>query len=254
MADYFSSLPRDLVVKIFSHLGTPKDVILCSYLSHDLAEAANEPELWHELAQTKYGTEVAEATIRSYNGDWKEMLKDDNRRGGAMPTVNVFKPCFWQYNDNDEFYCCIITALQWSRIPGVLRVYFDARGESDLRTPMSSSIRIRSEDGSSMETFRPITFGSYIVRPNHYKGFLTFRDVLFRRNATYHFCYANLIHGGADYESIPIMTGKLDMALFDSYTLEGDLVRKKETKEAELTRWQKVLPDDFLFRRPDWWV
>ena len=248
-----NTLPRDLVLKILARLGSPQDILLCSTLSHFFAEIANEPELWHELATNKYGENVAEATIRLYYEDWKEMMKDDNRLG-ALPTSLCHKPCRWKHNDERRFYCCIITALQWDREVGGLRVYFDVRGEPDLRHPLRSSICIRSTDGNTVETFRPVTWEEDASNTvGHYKGYLVFPQGRFEKDGVYNFCYANLIHGGADYESIPILNGKLNKSLFDHYTL-NEFLFENETSESELNRWKQVLPNNFLQRRPDWWV
>lgn len=264
MADRFSVLPREVVVKVLSHIGTPQEVVKCSYLSHEWREATNEEELWHELAQVKYGTHVAEATIHLYQGNWKGMLMDDNKQG-AFPTIHMEKPCMWRYNDDADyqqtvfqreglFYGCIITALQWDRVLGMLLVYIDARGESDLRHVMTSSFRYESEDGASAQMFRPRIWSNSIQEtPGHYKGCMAFDQEGFRHEGRYDFCYANLIHGRADYESIPVLTSSLEMTNLSHYTLSGDLFQN-ETRQDELARWNKVLPEGFLEKRPEWWV
>jgi len=263
MAD-FTFLPRDVVVKIFSHLGTPQEVVKCSYLSHDIGHATNEPELWHELAQIKYGKEIADATSHFYEEDWNAMLKDDNCRG-ALPTLNLFQPCFWRFNNDHDFqqqvigqdglfYCCIITRIQWDRANSIVRVNFDARGETDLRHPVRSSLSIRSVDGDSVHSFASARVELSVQQDGHYKGYFLFPQEYFKRNEAYHFCYANMFHEGGDYESIAILTRNLARTAFDHYTLANDQLFENETKEVELARWNQVLPDGFLERRPDWWV
>lgn len=263
MAD-FSSIPRDLVVKILSHLGTTEEVIKCSYLSHELQGVTNEPALWQELANIKYGEAITNATIDLYQGDWKEMLMDDNRRG-AIPTLVTYKPCLWKYNNSPWtqwrmyrrsglFYCCIITGIQWNRAENRIRVYFDARGEHDLRQARMSSIRVSSEDGSSLSTFRSIDEKLFVQREGHYKGYLDFPQLDLDQEDVCNFCYANMLQNRADYEAIPLIEGKLNANMFDRYTLKDETLFENETHETEMARWQKVLPEGFLDKRPEWWV
>lgn len=252
-------LPRDLLVKIFSHLGTPRDVVICSAICRLFADAASEPELWHEVAAHKYGTVVAERTIHLYEGNWKSLVKDDNKRG-ALPTLAFSKPCFWLYNNerrslpwgrDSEFYCCILTGIQWDRYNGKLRVYLDARGETDLRHPRGSSICILS--GDHMESFRAESWREDEGKNGHYKGSLVFGGTIFsREEETFNFCYANLLHSTGDYESIVLLTGSLDSFGFDHYTLDASLF-ERDTPEVELARWDGVVPKEVVHRR-GWWV
>jgi F-box-like len=249
-------LPRDLLVKIFSHLGTPRDVVICSAVCRLFADAASEPELWHEVAAHKYGAVVADRTIHLYEGNWNGMVKDDNKRG-ALPTLTFSKPCFWLYNGNNRwqdtpFYCCIVTGIKWDRHNGKLRVYLDARGETDLRDPRGSSICMHGDD--QMGSFWAESWREDEGKSGHYKGCLVFDGAIFsREEETFNFCYANLHHSTGDYESIVLLTGTLDSFGFDHYTLDSSLF-ESDTPEVELARWKGVAPERVLQHRRGWWV
>lgn len=191
------------------------------------------------------------------------MMVDDNKQG-ALPTIHMAKPCMWRFNNDADyqrmafereglFYGCIIMALQWNRAEEILRVYIDARGESDLRHPVSSSIRTASEDGASAKTFRPGALISIHNGRGHYKGYLAFNQRHFQHDGRYKFCYANLFHTDGDYETIPVLASSLGKVTFDHYTLNETLF-ENETIQDEVARWNKVLPEGFLDRRAEWWT
>jgi hypothetical protein len=265
MTGAFSVLPHEVVVKILSHLGTPQEVVKCSYLSHHFQQVTNEEQLWNELAERKYGVRVAEATIHFYEGSWKAMLMDDNERG-ALPTSKVFKPCMWQYNDDADFqqrhfqreglfYGCIITALQWDRLYGMLRIYIDVRSEPNLNaSDLSFSSMLRPRAPFPWSQLECIPASGVIMqpqRPGHFKGYLEFAQRHFQMDTTYDFCLAS--HRG-NFDSIPILTRSLEETDFDYYTLRHEILSENETREDELARWNKVLPEGFLERRPEWWA
>lgn len=253
MADFSSLLPRDILVKIFTHLGTSKDVILCSYLSHEIHQVTNEPELWHEIATIKYGMHVANASIHLYQGDYKSMLKDDNRRG-ACPTVDLLcKPCFSRLNDDSTFYCCIITAIQWDRVDETFKVYFDARGESDLGRASHSAIRVVRDDYLVGGTVHNVNLS--IETNGHQKGYFVVSEEYVDRIRIFSFCYSDLTFSPfANYETITVCTGTLDSLPYEYYTIRGSSVFENDTEKSDVARWKKVLPGGFLEKRPDWWV
>ena len=243
-------LPRDLIVKVFSHLGTPRDLAICSAVCRLFADVASEPELWHELAVHKYGTIVADKTIYLYEGNWKNMLKDDNKRG-ALPTLTFSKPCFrWDGEENrgiadNRFDCCIVTGVQWDRQNGKVRVYLDARGETDLSHPRKSALLVAARETGNVRQYKPESWLEDVGKNGHYKGCLVFDAALLARGHC-GFCYYYV------YWPVGLLGGTLDSIRFDHYTLDGSLF-ESDTPEIELARWEGVAPERVLLR-PDWWV
>ena len=285
-------LPRDLLLKLFSHLGTPRDLVICSAVCQLFADAASEPELWHEVAVHKYGTIVADSTIHLYEGNWKNMVKDDNKRG-ALPTLTFSRPSFRRYDEenrgiDNRFDCCIVTGVQWDRQNGKVRVYLDARGETDLSHPRESALFIPGdgeslvqdnegwlEDVGTNDTdlshirdsnilitghdhiahswllTRPECWREDVGKNGHFKGCLVFDEFYFKLGAS-KLCYECDFSDSDNYEPVVLLPGTLDSSHFDRYTLDDSLF-ESDAPEVELARWEGVAPERVLLR-PGWWV
>lgn len=213
----------------------------------------HHPYLWQALAERKYGQRIVQATVKVYeeeeeeentvgsfgkrkiprnNNPYYNMLRDDNIRGGVLPTL--YYPniccCYYKRNRTDYFFACIVTCVKWDRAHDTLQVHVDARGESDLRRPETSGLwlestrtgkaglGIRRVQGfpctqfiNCLRTTAPSNNNdrTTIVR-GHYKGVLIFNlanDMLTQDgvpgDSKYYFCYANGHHRSYhDYEDV----------------------------------------------------
>lgn len=277
-------LPKEILFHVFSILGSVKDIEACAGVSRLFRAVANEPALWKELADRKYSARVSEATVHLYGDDasYKAMMKDDNARG-AFPTLHKVLKCAYRYNRSNYFFCCLITCIKWNRGDKKIRLYIDARGESDLREPWTSWVFKKRDPYSHHrrhrgqralpEMFNPLQDGeetrcryqsllSAESLPGHYKGFLVVDEDFFDEAATYEFCYANRNNGFADYQRVELFKIKEGGSLADvfttqdgtEYTLANESPFQNDDQEGvERQRWQPHVPAAVM-NRPGWWV
>lgn len=259
----FDLLPSELLVNIMSHVGIESSQTSCMYVSQYFKDVASEPGLWKEACIQKYGTTLADSTIHLYDGCWKDMLLDDNRRG-SVPARLLTVPCQWKNNQNEKvqrnmlrdrgnpsFYCCIVTAIQWDRTNRQVRLYMDIRGEIDLPHPLTSTIKVVAK-GSPLVTVSPVHWRG-MQSPGHYKGYLTFEDGQFQSDGIYytHFRYAAQAGPLHKYETAPLLSANLQSTTFNHYTaLNESRLFENESREDEKDRWRCILPEWFWQCRP----
>jgi hypothetical protein len=234
-----TALPAEVLESVLIYtVQTPRDLAACALTCKAFSQAASCPTLlWRVRAVHRYGLEVAEASETLYDSNWKALVADDNRKG-ALPTLLDHKPCNYRWNRAHQFYCCLIVAIKWNRLMGEIRIYLDARGETDLRPPDGSSVRMENED-EGVESQMTVQ-GQWVSelsqeesRPGHYKGYLAFPHFAFMSPGIYKFCYANFFHGMADYQSITIMNVPSTGGLADAFIM-SDRVSTAE-RQARLT-------------------
>jgi hypothetical protein len=256
-----AALPAEVLEGVLVYaVQTIRDHAACALTCKAFSRAAFCPRvLWRAIAVNRYGLEVAKASETLYDSDWEALVADDDKKG-ALPTLLDLKSCSYRANQPQYFFCCLIVAIKWNRLMGQIRIYLDARGESDMRPPDGSSVRMEyeGEGVASQITIR----GQWVselsqeeTHPGHYKGYLAFNQNAFMAPGTYMFCYANLFHTMADYQSITIMdvpsTGGLADAFISSSSLANAKRRArstystsaspfdKDTPESEHARWEK---------------
>jgi hypothetical protein len=69
-------------------------------------------------------------------------VADDNAVNASLYLPFSDLASEWKTNRRDHYYECQLLGLQWRRSDHAFRLYFDVRGEADLRNPMQSSIGI----------------------------------------------------------------------------------------------------------------
>lgn len=235
-------LPEELLSATISFLAKPKDVGSCIQVSKQFQSASDSDMVWETIAHTIYGQELASSTLDLYDGNWKTMVADDNRKG-ALPTLDTAKTCEWKLNgmsthlNRASYYYCIISCIKWDRQNKVIRVYIDVRGEQDLRSPNESSIRLIDDDGCA---FRE-SIGTFVSElgdeeerhhhHGHYKGVLLFQeadfdpsmdDQLKEMSGRCTFCYANRMQGSwaVDYKRVEIFKFSPAFTLADAFKNE----------------------------------
>jgi F-box-like len=262
-----NELPSDILHKVFTFLIEPNDLEACSNVNRCWNEIANSIDLWRLIAILKYGEDVTDNTIHFYNNDnknsnkninnnhnnWKDLLFDDNSKG-ALRVLTIDRPCYWRANGMWNMnYCCIVQSIFWHRNCGIY-LSIDARGETDLRHPSTSSISL--QNASYM---LPTEWINILPDPpslGHFQGLLFYpiRDD-YDINCNINFSYACETHY-LDYNIIPLLQGDLDTIKWDGYITRDDMIHtimnsQNDVKE-ERKQWEKVFPLEIL-NRPGWW-
>lgn len=155
-------LPKEILLHVFSYLETAQEIQKCALVSKFYQNTASEPALWRGLADQKYSSRVVEETIQCYyDGNYKSMVVDDNKRG-ALPTLDFLlkgpplttttKCSSYRYNTSRYFFSCLLTCIRYDLESNKLQLFIDARGERDLREPWSSGIWRHQGAGSTINT------------------------------------------------------------------------------------------------------
>jgi hypothetical protein len=277
------AFPAELLESVLLYtVQTPRDLVTCALICKAFAKAAYCTNiLWRAIAVHRYGLEVAEASETLYcciyDNDWKFLVTDNNMKG-ALPTLSDPKPCYYSANRTHYFFCCLIVAVKWNRSKDQIRIYIDARGESDLPPPYRSSIHVKG-GYKAFDESEMAARGQWVSelseeesRPGHYKGYLAFPPNTFMAAGTYMFCYDDrLFHHDDDrlptmeeYGSVPIMTiparGELaDAFISNSRAANTEMQARqtystraspfaKDTPEIEHARWKKWVSKETLER------
>ena len=272
------ALSQGVLSTILSFLEKPKDVADCAVISKQFYIASDSDIIWKAMAKSIYGDELAYETLHKYDGNWKAMLIDDNRLG-ACPTLFNFKTSAWKHNgiathlNNSSHYYCTIPCIKWDRKNKIIRVYIDARGEMDLRAPVRSGIRLRSNDGCSQKDTSGQRFVSELKEETagHYKGFICYPEIIVdpsvhdvSNNTTGKctFCYANLMQGSwADYEPVELFSFQPNTSMKDVFSNKNGKITYTSYKSPfvdeteEENRWRFLTPSLRKRKRPNvWWV
>lgn len=268
-------LPVEILIRVFSQLGSTSDILAAAHVCKDFHTASQEESLWQEMADRKYGHAVSTATLPLYNGSYRAMIQDDNKRG-AFPTIHGLWKSEYKFNQNFYFFCCLITCIRWNRCTRELQLYLDVRGEEDLRQPWTSTIwigdlaliqhphvfRLRHQVQAIMEA-SCLSFQSSLMseHPGHFKGVLTFHEDFFLTPNHYMFCYANANMNFSDYAHVKLFEIQPGQTLLHAwksmprfeYTTEAFSPFADDSPQTERDRWIPHLPEEVL-DRPNWWV
>ncbi|KAG1660044.1 hypothetical protein FOA52_010029 [Chlamydomonas sp. UWO 241] len=195
-------LPLSVLSLILCNHLDVSDLIATVLVCRDWAQAALNEYVWRDVALARYPASSVQAD-KHYGGSYRMLVLDDNRRG-ATPTLPLLAECNWRANYLWSFYRCKVSSVEWQWTEGgrQLCLFFDARGEVDLRHPAESSlavVKLAPPAGSSSaaaaaplqgseipspggspsfeavhEARRPARYKLFARRPGHYKGCLTF--------------------------------------------------------------------------------
>lgn len=261
--------PQDVLERVFLFLGHPEEIVRCGEVCSSFYKAATAPHVWQELAHLRFGKELAEQSLSLYRGSWKELVKDDNKRG-ALPTLSQQQVCMYKYNRPEYFFCCIVKCVKWDRVAGQIQVHIDVRGETDLRRPIDSSSVVRNQSGRVMQAL-PLARFDQAVRfdphqpgtRRHCKGCLIFPAPSMA--GTYIFCYANRAYAHAnrpDYIPIPLFDISPEGGLKEAFQLGDDSKTyytsnlspfADDTPQVERARWEAVVPAEVMNRQHTWY-
>lgn len=275
-----TSLPNEVQIRVLSLLVTLADLSRISRVSKSLHQLVQKsPSLWEEIAERKYGRDVAQRTASHYGGNWKNMLRDDNRNGALLAVTRTAVPSkMWKsnyiHNSDGYYFCCLMGGLKYDRLKNMLYLYLDVRGELDLRHPATSHMVWKPRSAGTFHarrvTRRVETYVSLIEteRPGHYKGVVgihlgSFSDTTaIDEPGTWEFLFANRHPPSSDYE--PIILFDLDRGQSIESTIPtlqgfhyslrlGDEEHPftDDTEEIERRRWQSHAPQRVLER---WWA
>jgi F-box-like len=270
-------LPTDLLFPIFSALGTTKELGKCAQVcrafrraisSEEEEDEADRQALWKEIADRRYGAALVESTVAlcdEGNNSYREMIKDDNRRG-VSPAFPTNVACLYQFNRDEYYFCCLVVSVVWDRLAGAIWVHLDARGETDLRHP-SGSVLFRNRRIVRAEEWRSEMRAE---RPGHFKGCLRFTvppNFLDPNNdgddPAISFCYAHTLfrHTLADYLFIHLIDvdALRDSGKWKTFLRRDGSPFRNDTPQVERERWAPWIPESVMNRSASlgidpWWV
>jgi len=248
-----NTIPTSLLSQIFAEFlnDSERDILAAAKTCRAWRDAAFQQYVWEYVANKKYGEKVAKSTIKLYENDWVDMLRDDNKKG-ALPTIEFGgKPlqCFYKHNTPNFFYCCLIISVKWHRPSREVRVYIDARGQHDLSHPSTSSFCSPRSTFLTKGIWKPDSNNT--DRRGHYKGYISFHEEIFQEGGTYIFCYANPSFGYHDYPDVPLIQRPTHGDLTNVFVSEGTKKKKYTTDVSpfvddsvtvETHRWLPIIP------------
>jgi len=202
------SLPKDVFERCLSFLDTKDLCITVDPVCRSFRDVLRTSRVWEAIALRTYGAEILQEARSAYTS-CRHMVADDMRLV-AVPTISMVEnpiPSCWIFNRVHRFYLCLVLCIRYHRNTNEIRIYFEARGEWDLRHPKSCSItRQRDFQISKTTGFQGVSHGR-----GHYRGYVSFDAAFFDRQGTYTFLYADPRISDRffppDYEPIPIQFG-----------------------------------------------
>ncbi|KAL9190037.1 hypothetical protein ACHAXT_007248 [Thalassiosira profunda] len=288
-----ADLPKEVLVETLSYLSR-KELGACHSVCRSVHAACLDPLLWRGLAVRAYGKDIVNTTAEFYRS-FKEMIMDDNCMG-AMPTIdNGVIACHYLNNRiPDYFFVVLIASVKYYRPCNQIRIYIDARGETDLRNPGDSTMERRNLDSDGRSAPErgstpcdPIQ-GRFVSELSgrvhgHYKGFVAYNADAFMRQGRYYFTFADirvnrmlpLMGGGfSDYPSVPLLEVRENNGLLEAFARNGKVVYAgmaspfaRDTDEVERRRFEGHVDENVLqrhihpgraagmwWRRRKWWV
>lgn len=272
--DLVSVLPHETLVRSFSFLATGHDLASVMLVCKSFNRAAHEESIWKEGCFRKYGSDISEQTVHLYPCFY-EMLKDDNSLGASPIRYNPGK-FVYVFNEDHYFFCCLIRSVKWHRPSKTVQVFVDARGETDLRDPITSGLwrvdRYNGEDTLGL-TFARVTTArtvtNLVATATHKKAILVYPEDAFAQAGHYVFCYANTRRPWRglpvrleqvppppkDYTNVSILHVKQNLQdAFAEYSLENG-GHPEDTEDSELELWRQNIPQRVLERQdPPWWT
>ncbi|WIA31922.1 hypothetical protein OEZ86_002782 [Tetradesmus obliquus] len=125
---------------VFAKLA-PRDLCALVQTCKTMRQLADTPWVWKAQAERKWGA-LAAPHLGGYPSH-KALLLDDCRRSAVLSLpFPAQSACSYTRQRPDYFFRCKLLQLEWLRCDNSLRLWFDARGEADLRHPMSSSLAV----------------------------------------------------------------------------------------------------------------
>jgi hypothetical protein len=106
-----------------------------------LRDAGHNDSVWYAKSLERYPPSTLILAPRSSYADFRSLRLNDNAENASI-IIPFPKGLSSDYKMNrpDYFFDCCITGLQYNRTNDSLKLFFDCRGEVDLRDPLTSSI------------------------------------------------------------------------------------------------------------------
>lgn len=175
---------RGVLARVFEFL-SPNGIGCSKQVSRAWREVGNYDTVWATKARQLWPADTLASA--SYNS-FQDLVLDGNRRGAVLcvPLDGVAPPSSYKYNQPDYYFECRLVALEWDRQADELRLFFDARGEQDLRHPITSSLAIAVPPAGPttplssrhvLGSLRPTGCELLVKTPGHYRGWLKFEGV-----------------------------------------------------------------------------
>lgn len=103
-------------------------------------DASKHDAVWEAKAKERFPPETAH--LGDTYSTWRALTADDNAAHASLVLPLKQISSDYKHNRPDYFFECCIMDLQLNRATGALRVFFDARGEADLRNPLTASLGV----------------------------------------------------------------------------------------------------------------
>jgi len=242
----------------------------CALASRGWASVLFCDDLWSMIAHCLWPQSCTGPTVlQTYNlsvntSPWLGLVATGNK-SGAWPCAVVHNgSSVYKHARPGYWFECKVLMVRWDRLSRTVRVYFDAKGESDLRDPASSAIIVspvaaqREKSWASQKkadasrSLTSVESQFFVSRAGHIKGYVAYNEShLFAdtQNPGLMFCFANRTASG-DYP--PVQLPVLDPNNWEhdcwdqenpDFFFEPELsCIEAETQEEEDARWAG-LPD-----------
>ena len=130
LAPLLQDLPQVVLVRTLFFVGNVKEILGCGLVCNDLFRATSRSSsLWKQLACQRYGEELALQSESKYNGNWKELFLDDNKRD-TFPLYQTGGPIYL-LPDRVKFIS-VIERITWDRNAEVIKIYVDSKNDKEL--------------------------------------------------------------------------------------------------------------------------
>jgi len=131
-------LPKAVLHHVLVYLSA-RDLCSLTKTCKQLEEACDEAHVWGTLAFRTWPENTLQ--VAPYNS-LKELVLDSNRKGACHEISLAGSACVYRYARFWYWFQCQLISLQHWRTPDSLRLYFESRGEMDLRDPITSSLAV----------------------------------------------------------------------------------------------------------------
>lgn len=145
-SDTLSALPLDLWHNVMVFLGLPNLPKLMA-VDKEFHEMFNQEAAFAHFARRKFPPETL--ILSSYNGSWKQLLRDDNAQNGVyVRRMHVMSE--WRSNRKEghqgRHYINSVRCMIWDRRAQQVHIGIEAYGNTDLREAAGTSI-FQIQDG-----------------------------------------------------------------------------------------------------------
>eukprot|EP01124_Arcella_intermedia_P014200 TRINITY_DN20597_c0_g1_i1.p1 TRINITY_DN20597_c0_g1~~TRINITY_DN20597_c0_g1_i1.p1 ORF type:complete len:284 (-),score=72.67 TRINITY_DN20597_c0_g1_i1:24-875(-) len=164
----FETLPKEVEGRIYGYL-PDRDLRTLSVLSKQFAISVEESPFWRNKCVEMWGYDQCEkygVPHSKHYSSFKDIYLDRFMKE-ICPHIHLNLHSPWLYNANDYHYECFIIGAALNH--STLNIYFDVRGETDLRTCTTSVIMLNGEPLRPENTKMVFSLGAHHIGVFQYK-------------------------------------------------------------------------------------